>query len=383
VSRRAIVVVADACGAGELPDAGDYGDSGANTLGHLADAVGGLDLPALGSLGLGSILPLAGVPPAAAPVLHGRLAAQGHGKDSTSGHWELMGAVTPVSLPSYPHGFPADIVAALERATGLGFICNRPSDGVRVIEDFGAEALRDGTAILYTSQDSVLQLAAHVDRVPEPRLHAACVAARAVMHGEHAIGRVIARPFNGAPGTFERTEGRRDFALAPPGRTYLDELRDAGVTVHAVGKINDLFAGEGIDEVHPGATNARALSETTRLVDELDGGLVFTNLIETDMVYGHRKDVDGFHGALREIDAVLAGWLPRLGEDNMLVITADHGCDPAAAHTDHTREHVPLLAYFAGHGGRRHDGALADVGASVLSWLAGREAPGLPGRPFA
>jgi len=258
VSRRAIVVVADACGAGELPDAGDYGDSGANTLGHLADAVGGLDLPALGNLGLGSILPLAGVPPAASPVLHGRLAAQGYGKDSTSGHWELMGAVTPVSLPSYPHGFPADIVAALERATGLGFICNRPSDGVRVIEDFGAEALRDGTAILYTSQDSVLQLAAHVDRVPEPRLHAACVAARAVMHGEHAIGRVIARPFNGAPGTFERTEGRRDFALAPPGRTYLDELRDAGVTVHAVGKINDLFAGEGIDEVHPGARRTRA-----------------------------------------------------------------------------------------------------------------------------
>lgn len=383
MKRRAFVVVADACGAGELPDSGDYGDRGANTLGHLAQAVGGLDLPVLGRLGLGSILPLEGVPPATAPALHGRLAARGYGKDSTSGHWELMGAVTPAPLPTYPDGLPDHIVAELKRTTGLRLICNRPYDGVTVIDDHGAEALRDGSAILYTSQDSVLQLAAHVDRVPEAQLHAACAAARAVMHGAHAVGRVIARPFGGEPGGFERTEARRDFALAPPGRTYLDELRDAGVPVHAVGKIRDLFAGEGIDEVHPGATNARALQETTRLVDELDHGLVFTNLIETDMVYGHRKDVDGFHGALRKIDATVASWLERMGEDDMLVITADHGCDPAAAHTDHTREHVPLLACFAGNGGRRHDGELADVGASVLHWLAGRDAPALPGRTFA
>jgi len=383
VSRRAFVVVADACGAGELPDAGDYGDSGSNTLGHLAQAVGGLRLPVLGRLGLGCILPLEGVPPTAAPALHGRLAAQGYGKDSTSGHWELMGAVAPAPLPTYPHGFPDDVIAALERTTALRFICNRPYDGLAVIGDYGAEALRDGSVILYTSQDSVAQLAAHVDRVSEAQLHAACAAARGVMHGEHAVGRVIARPFGGEPGSFERTGGRRDFALAPPGRTYLDELRSAGVPVHAVGKIRDLFAGEGIDEVHPGATNARALSETSRLVDALDGGLVFTNLIETDTVYGHRKDVDGFHGALREIDAAVASWLERMREDDMLVITADHGCDPAAAHTDHTREHVPLLACFACHGGRRHDGQLADVGASVLRWLAGREAPELPGHTFA
>jgi len=383
MSRRAFVVVADACGAGELPDAGDYGDSGSNTLGHLAQAVGGLDLPVLGRLGLGCILPLQGVPPAAAPALHGRLAAQGYGKDSTSGHWELMGAVAPAPPPTYPHGFPDDLVATLERMTALRLICNRPYDGLAVLADYGAEAQRDGSVILYTSQDSVLQLAAHVDCVSEAQLHAACAVARYAMHGEHAVGRVIARPFGGESGSFERTAGRRDFSLAPPCPTYLDELRDAGVPVHAVGKVGDLFAGAGIDEVHPGATNARALSETSRLVDELDRGLVFTNLIETDMVYGHRKDVDGFHGALREIDAVVASWLGRMGHDDMLVITADHGCDPAAPHTDHTREHVPLLAFFAGHGGRRHDGEPADVGASVLRWLAGREAPGLPGRTFA
>jgi phosphopentomutase len=382
VTRRAFVVVIDACGAGALPDAADYGDDGANTLAHVAQAVGGLRLPVLGALGLGRVLALAGVAPAATPVLHGRLAAHGPGKDSTSGHWELMGAILPAPLPTYPDGFPPDVVRALERATGRRFICNRPYNGIAAIDDHGAEHLRGGALILYTSQDSVAQIAAHVDRVSEPELHAVCVAARAVMRGEHAVGRVIARPFAGRPGAFRRTEGRRDLSVAPPGRTYLRELREAGVPVHAVGKIGDLFAGDGIDHCHPGATNARALAETTRLVDELDAGFVFTNLVETDQRYGHRKDVDGFHAALREIDAAVGGWLGRLGRDDLLVITADHGCDPATAHSDHTREHVPLLARFDGHDGRRHDGALADVGASVLRWLVGRDAPALPGHPF-
>jgi phosphopentomutase len=382
VSQRAFVVVADACGAGALPDAADYGDAGANTLGHVAAAVGGLRLPVLGALGLGCVLPLEGVAPAERPVLHGRLAAQGFGKDSTTGHWELMGAIAPAPLPTYPDGFPEEIVRALERATGRRLLCNRPYNGIAVIDDFGAEHLRDGALILYTSQDSVLQLAAHVDRVSEQELYEICAAARAVMRGEHGVGRVIARPFEGQPGAFHRTEGRHDFSVAPPARTYLRELQDDGVPVHAVGKVHDLFAGEGIDHAHAGATNARALAETTRLVRELEHGLVFTNLVETDQVYGHRKDVDGFHGALREIDAVVAGWLERLGPGDLLVVTADHGCDPAAAHSDHTREHVPLLAQFDGHGGRRHDGALADVGASVLRWLTGRDAPDLPGTPF-
>jgi phosphopentomutase len=382
VSRRAFVVVADACGAGALPDAADYGDAGANTLGHVAAAVGGLRLPALGALGLGCVLPLEGVAPVERPVLHGRLGAQGPGKDSTTGHWELMGAIAPAPLPTYPDGFPDEVVRALERATGRRMLCNRPYNGIAVIDDFGDEHLRDGALILYTSQDSVLQLAAHVDRVGEQELYAICAAAREVMRGEHGVGRVIARPFTGEPGAFRRTEGRHDFSIAPPARTYLRELQDDGVPVHAVGKVHDLFAGEGIDHAHPGATNARALAETTRLVAELEHGVVFTNLVETDQVYGHRKDVDGFHGALREIDAAVAGWLERLRPADLLVLTADHGCDPAAAHSDHTREHVPLLALFDGHGGRRHDGALADVGASVLRWLTGRDAPGLPGTPF-
>lgn len=382
MSRRAFVVVADACGAGALPDAAAYGDCGANTLAHVARAVGGLRLPVLQRLGLGSILALDGVAPAADPVLHGRLAARGPGKDSTTGHWELMGAIAPAPLPTYPDGFSDEVVSALERATGHRFICNGPYNGVAAIEDFGAEHLRSGALILYTSQDSVLQLAAHVDRLGEAELFDVCRAARAVMTGEHAVGRVIARPFGGAPGAFTRTEGRHDLSVPPPGRTYLDELTDAGVPVHAVGKVADLFAGRGIGVAHPGATNARALEETTRLMGELPAGLVFTNLVETDQVFGHRKDVAGFHGALRAIDARVGEWLALLRPADLLILTADHGCDPAAAHSDHTREHVPLLARFDGHGGRRHDGALSDVGASVLRWLCGRDAPALPGISF-
>jgi phosphopentomutase len=382
MGRRALVVVLDACGAGALPDAADYGDAGANTLGHLAHAVGGLRLPTLEALGLGSILPLAGVAPAAAPVLHGRLHALGPGKDSTSGHWELMGVVAQAAAPTYPHGFPPAIVEAIERIAGRTVLCNAPSDGLAAIESFGERALADGALIVYTSQDSVLQMAAHEAVVPVEQLYATCARVRELMQGEHAVGRVIARPFDGADGAFERTPRRRDFALPPPSRSYLDALRDAGVPVHAVGKVAQLFAGAGVDEAHPGATNAEAIATTTSLLERLDDGLVFTNLIETDQVYGHRKDVEGFHAALREIDAAVADWRALLHSDDLLVLTADHGCDPLHPGTDHTREHAPLLAAFHGHGGRRHDGPLADVGASVLRWLAGRDAPDLPGTPF-
>jgi phosphopentomutase len=202
------------------------------------------------------------------------------------------------------------------------------------------------------------------------------------MSGQHAVGRVIARPFAGPPGAFARTDGRRDFSLPPPTRSYLEELGESGVPVHSVGKVGELFSGIGIDRQHAGATNARALAETGELIRSLEHGLVFTNLVETDQVYGHRHEVEGFHGALREIDAAVREWLALVGPDDLLVLTADHGCDPTAPHTDHTREYVPLLAAFAGHGGARHDGPLADVGASALRWLAGRDAPGLPGDPF-
>ncbi len=383
MSRRALVVVLDACGVGALPDAADYGDAGTNTLAHLAQAAGGLDLPVLGALGLGSILPLDGVPPAAAPALHGRLHMLGPGKDSTAGHWELMGVVAPRPAPTFPDGFPPELIALVERVAGRRAIGNVVSDGLAAIETHGAEQLRDGGVIVYTSQDSVLQLAAHEAVLPRAELHAICAALREQLRsGPFAVGRVIARPFAGEPGAFERTSGRRDFALAPPTRSHMQELQDAGVPVHAVGKVSQLFDEVGIDAAHAGATNAEAIAATSALLRELDGGLVFTNLIETDQVYGHRKDVEGFHAALREIDAAVAGWQAQLGEEDLLILTADHGCDPLHAGSDHTREHAPLLAAFAGHGGRRHDGPLADVGASVLRWLAGRDAPDLPGTSF-
>ena len=383
VDRRAFVIVLDACGAGDLPDSDEYGDAGSNTLGHVAEACGGLDLPVLQRLGLGSALPLQGCPPAPEPVLHGRLHPLGPGKDTITGHWELMGAVTPVALRTYPEGFPEEVIEQLRDATGRGALCNLPYSGTAVIDDFGEQHLRSGDLIVYTSADSVLQIAAHEDEVPQPELEAACAAARAIMRGEHAIGRVIARPFRGSPGAFERTDGRKDFALDPPGRTYLDELQSDGIPVHTVGKIGSVFNHAGVDCEHPGATNPAAIAATTALIVELEHGFVFTNLVETDQVYGHRQDTSGFHDALRAIDVAVGEWVARLdpGRD-LLVVTADHGCDPTTPGTDHTREHVPLLAAFAGHGGRRHDGPFCDVGASVLRWLAGREADGLPGTPF-
>jgi phosphopentomutase len=379
---RAFIVVIDACGAGELPDSADYGDAGANTLGHVAEAAGGLELPVLTGLGLGNIMPLAGAAPAGEPVTHGRLHPLGPGKDTITGHWELMGVITPVALRTYPDGFPPEILDALRAATGRGVLCNRPYSGTEVIEDFGEQHMQTGDLIVYTSADSVLQIAAHEAVVPTAELYAACAAAREIMTGEHAVGRVIARPFRGEPGAFARTEGRRDLALDPPGRSYLQELQADGMPVHTVGKIGQVFNGVGVDEQHKGSTNAAAIAATGELIRDLDDGLVFANLVETDQVFGHRNDVAGFHGALKEIDAAVGEWLEHLdAERDLLVLTADHGCDPTHPGTDHTREHAPLLARFAGDGAR-HDGPFADVGASALRWLAGRDAAGLPGAPF-
>jgi phosphopentomutase len=386
------VLVIDACGVGALPDAAAYGDEGTNTLAHVAEAVEGLELPTLQSLGLGSIVPLRGVPAAADPAIHGRLHPLGPGKDSITGHWELMGVVLERALPTYPHGFPPDALARLVAATGHEFIGNRPYNGIAAIEELGREHLRGGALILYTSQDSVLQLAAHVERVAASELYRACAAARAAMTGEHAVGRVIARPFTGSEGAFRRTEGRRDFSLRPLGRSYLEELEDAGLEVHGVGKIADLFAGVGLTRSHPGASNARALESVAALLGELERGLVLVNLIETDQLYGHRKDVRGFERALLEVDRRLGQLLAGMQEGDLLIVTADHGVDPAHPGTDHTREYAPLLAVtgamarrrMAGGrlGGTRHDGPLADVGASVLRWLTGREAGELPGAAF-
>jgi phosphopentomutase len=318
----------------------------------------------------------------------GRLLERSKGKDTTTGHWEHMGIVTPTAFPTYPHGFPDDVIDPFMNRTGRGVLGNKPASGTEIIQELGEEHQQTGKWIVYTSADSVFQLAAHEETIPLEELYEACRVAREILAGRHAVGRVIARPFTGAPGAFERTEGRRDYALDPPGRSYLDELHADGIPVHTVGKIGSVFNHVGVDHEHPGATNRAALAATTALIGELDGGLVFANLVETDQVYGHRKDVAGFHRALQEIDAVVGEWLGVLDPArDLLVITADHGCDPWSPGTDHTRERVPLLASFGkggsgAGGGRRHDGPFADVGASVLRWLAGRDAPALPGTPF-
>jgi phosphopentomutase len=381
---RAIVVVLDACGCGALPDAASYGDAGTNTLAHVADAVGGLELPTLGALGLGNVVPLRGVEPAAPPrAVHGRMWPLGPGKDTTAGHWEMMGVRVP-SMPTYPDGFPPELITAFSRATGRAVIGNAPSEGLRAIEQHGTAHLETGALIVYTSADSVFQVAAHVDLVPEEELYAYCAEARSLMSGEHAVGRVIARPFSGAPGAFVRTGGRRDFALPPPGRSYLEEIAGAGVAVHAVGKVGQIFAGRGVSFDHHAPDNASAVAAIDRLLsDDTGPALLFANLVDTDQLYGHRKDVHGFHGALREIDAAVARWLDAMRDGDLFVLCADHGCDPASPGTDHTREYSPLLAVFAGSDGRHVETPLASVGATALQWLTGRTAPDLPGEPFA
>jgi phosphopentomutase len=379
--RRAFVVVIDACGVGALPDAADYGDAGANTLAHVASAVGGLALPTLAALGLGNILELPGLAPSPSPVLHGRLAPLGPGKDSSNGHWELMGVVVEQAPPAYPAGLPTQLLAHVEATIGAPVLCNRQHEGIAAIEEYGVEHLASGSPILYTSQDSVIQLAAHTSVLPVEVLYAMCVALRASLPGPGAVRRLIARPFEGEAGAFVRTAGRRDYTLPPPSPSQLELLERAGIEVHGVGKAPALFDGIGFSALHAGATNSEAIASVERLIGELDAGLVFANLIETDQLYGHRKDAAGFHRALQEIDTALARWLGVAREDDLIIVTADHGCDPASAGTDHTREYAPLLARFSGHRGRRHDGLLADVGASVLDWLTGERSQ-LPGRSF-
>jgi phosphopentomutase len=293
-----------------------------------------------------------------------------------------MGVVPDEPPPTYPEGFPPEVVAVVGRCAGRGMLCNKPYNGLDAIQDYGAEHLASGRPILYTSQDSVLQIAAHVDLIPVEELHGLCAQVRDALPREHAVGRVIARPFAGEPGAFTRLPGRKDFSVLPPRRSYLEELGAAGVPVHSVGKVSDLFAAAGIDWEHPGATNAEALAHITALMERLDEGLVFANLIETDQVYGHRKDREGFHRALREVDQCVASWRDRMRPGDLLVLTADHGVDMDAEHTDHTREYAFLLATGPGIEPARHDGPLSDVGATVVRWLTGEDPPGLPGTPF-
>ena len=376
----------DGVGAGALPDADRFGDEGSDTLGNVARSVGGLDLPNLEALGLGNVEELEGCPPQpGAPAVAGRLAERSKGKDTMTGHWELMGIVTPQPLPTYPHGFPFDVLDPFMHRTGRGVLGNRPASGTEIIQELGEEHQETGKWIVYTSADSVFQLAAHEDTIPLDELYHACEVAREILTGNHAVGRVIARPFVGEPDNYERSSGRRDYALQPKTPNYLTLVQDTGKPVHAVGKIGDIFSGTGIDETHPTKSNLEGIAQTETLLRELDDGLVFTNLIETDMLWGHRNDPENFHRCLQDFDRRLPDLLEALRPGDLLLLTADHGCDPTTPSTDHSREYAPLVAYVEGKNaaGHIHEGEFADVGATVNTWLGGK-APkrGIPGQPI-
>jgi phosphopentomutase len=380
------VIVLDAVGAGELPDAAQYGDEGSDTLGNVARAVGGLDLPSLEALGLGNVEPLEGCPPQpGAPAVAGRLVERSKGKDTTTGHWELMGVVTAQPFPTYPHGFPHDVIDPFMHRTGRGVLGNKAASGTEIIQELGEEHQRTGKWIVYTSADSVFQIAAHEDTVPLEELYDACRAAREILTGKHAVGRVIARPFTGGPGSYVRTPNRHDFSLVPRRPNYLSLVRDTGKKVYGVGKIGDIFAGQDIDESTPTKSNREGIQETERLLRELDDGLVFVNLVETDMLWGHRNDPVNFHRCLQDFDRRLPDLLDALRGGDLLIVTSDHGCDPTTPSTDHSREHAMLLVYVEGRNaaGQVHEGEFADVGATVNAWLGGK-APsrGIPGTPI-
>lgn len=345
--KRVFLIVLDSLGIGEAPDASDFGDVGANTLRSISQEES-FRADKLVELGLSHIdgvsLPHSGKPIAC----YGRLREKSRGKDTTIGHWELMGIVSDSPLPTYPEGFPQGILDEFRQKTGRDVLCNRPYSGTEVIRDFGEEHLRSGALIVYTSADSVFQIAAHEDVVPLEELYRYCRIAREILTGKHAVGRVIARPFSGAPGSFRRTENRRDFSLTPPAPTSLDRLKDRGMEVIAVGKITDIFAGRGITESILTHSNAEGMEVTERLLDRDFNGLVFTNLVEFDSSYGHRQDAYGYAAAIAEFDSRLKGFIPKMTDGDALIITADHGCDPSDQSTDHTREFVPFLLYGKG-----------------------------------
>jgi phosphopentomutase len=344
--KRVALLVLDSVGVGELPDAGDYGDTGSNTLGNIARAVGGLKMPNLGSLGLGNIIQIEGVPPVANPrASFGRMAEKSAGKDTTTGHWEMAGIILERPFPVYPHGFPADLIKTYEEKIGRPVLGNKVASGTAIIAELGARHMETGYPIVYTSADSVFQVAAHEEIIPLEELYRICRTAREMLTGEHAVGRVIARPFEGKPGDFRRTVNRHDFSLKPTGRTLLDLLKENGVKVTAVGKIRDIFDGEGVTEAIPTKGNADGMDKALKLLQSDTDGLVFTNLVDFDMLYGHRNNPRGYADALEELDRWFPELIESLQENDVLIITADHGCDPTTESTDHSREYVPLLVY--------------------------------------
>ena len=340
--KRAIVIVMDSVGIGELPDAGAYGDEGSNTVGNIAKRVP-LRLTTLRSLGLDRLVSIGGTPSATPRAATGRMAEASAGKDSVTGHWEMMGIVLNRAFPTFPHGFPADVISEFSRLTGRAVLGNKAASGTTIIDELGPEHMKTGALIVYTSADSVFQIAAHEDVVPVPELYRACEAAYRLVGEGLGVGRVIARPFVGTPGRFKRTANRRDYALPPSGETLLDRVTANGIPVVAIGKIEDLFAGRGITRAIHTSSDDEGMNVVEREMDGVDRGLIFANLVDFDTQYGHRNDVAGYAANLERFDTRLARILPMLRDSDLLVVTADHGNDPTTPGTDHAREYVPLL----------------------------------------
>jgi phosphopentomutase len=369
--KRAIILVLDGVGAGEAPDAADYGDTGSNTLGHVARAVGGFNLPALAEYGLGNILDLDGMPSEPeAKGAWGRMNPASAGKDSTTGHWEIAGVHLEKPFPTYPSGFPPEILEEFTRRTGRGVIGNVVGSGTAILDEFGEEHARTGSWILYTSADSVFQIAANEEIVPLDELYHACEAAREILVPPHDVSRVIARPFEGEAGSFRRTPNRRDYSIQPPEITLLDALSAAGVPRHGVGKVDDLFARRSIIAEHT-ASNAEGIDLIRSWLESRESGLLFANLVDFDQLYGHRNNVAGFYNSLREFDFALPSITEELREEDLLFITADHGNDPTTESTDHARECAPLLVIGARVQPRDLGvrPTFSDVGATVGEWL--------------
>jgi phosphopentomutase len=373
-------------GCGELPDAGRYGDTGSNTLRHTANAVGGLHLPHLQRLGLGNVAPIAGVQPAGKPeASFGKMAESAQGKDSTTGHWEMAGVVLEKEFPTFPRGFPAALLERFVELTGCGgFLGNKTASGTVIIQELGDRHLESGWPIVYTSADSVFQIAAHEEKIPVERLYEMCrITRESVCVGEWGVGRVIARPFVGTSGAYRRTTNRKDFSLSPPGTTVLDELLALGVETVSVGKVDDLFAGRGISTMHHTRTNGEGIACIVSEAKKLGGGLIFANLGDFDTLYGHRNDPAGFAKALEVFDDSLPDIRATLRKDDLLIITADHGNDPVMPSTDHTREYAPLLCLCSA----RETGAdlgirrtFSDVGKTIAQYFGLRD--NLPGTSF-
>ncbi len=372
--NRALIVVMDSMGCGAMDDAHLYGDAGCDTIGHISQEVGGLKVPNLQSMGLGNIHQIKGVEPAVNPkAFYSRLREKSNGKDTTTGHWEIAGIITEKAFPTYPNGFPTEIMEPFEKQTGKQTIGNYPASGTKIIDDLGEEHVKTGKLIVYTSADSVFQIAAHEEVVPIDELYRYCEIAREILVGEHPVSRVIARPFLGTPGNFYRTEHRKDFALSPPGDTMLDLISRAGMQSTGIGKIEDIFCHMGLTNSYHTTNNHDGMECIERVLKEdTRKGLIFANLVDFDMLYGHRRDPRGYADAIEAFDAFLPRITAAMQQGDSLIITADHGCDPTFKGSDHTREHVPLLWYMkgtaGGHLGTRN--SFADISATILDMFA-------------